>query len=135
MFGRVRRKSDERGQGLVEVAIAMPFLLLLLVGIAGFGRAFNVKQVLTNAAREGARAAAVLPVRSSTEALESQAAEVRQVVLDYLSPANIHSPEQLDITGLETGTGNPVTVVVGKDFDFFLIGSIRLESTAVMRRE
>ena len=46
---------DDGGQALVEFALIMPFLLLFLVGIVEFGRAWNQHQVITDAAREGAR--------------------------------------------------------------------------------
>lgn len=54
------RWSRERGAALLETAIALPLVLLVSVGIFEFGRAFQTWQVLTNAAREGARVA-VLP--------------------------------------------------------------------------
>jgi Flp pilus assembly protein TadG len=41
----------------VEFAIALPLLMVLVVGIFDFGTAFNVKQKIVNAAREGARVA------------------------------------------------------------------------------
>jgi Flp pilus assembly protein TadG len=56
---RTRIKS-ERGAALLEAAITIPMLLLISVGIFEFGRAWQTWQVLTNAAREGARLA-VLP--------------------------------------------------------------------------
>ncbi|ADX73884.1 TadE-like protein [Pseudarthrobacter phenanthrenivorans Sphe3] len=43
----------------VEMAIVLPLLLLLLLGIIEFGRVFNVQVSLTQAAREGARYAAI----------------------------------------------------------------------------
>ena len=53
---RTRIKS-ERGAALLEAAITIPMLLLISVGIFEFGRAWQTWQVLTNAAREGARIA------------------------------------------------------------------------------
>ncbi len=47
--------SEEGGAQLVEFALALPLLLVLLVGIADFGTAFNTKHIMTNAAREAAR--------------------------------------------------------------------------------
>lgn len=41
------------------MAILLPLLLLILVGIIEYGRVFNVQISLTHAAREGARHAAV----------------------------------------------------------------------------
>jgi Flp pilus assembly protein TadG len=48
-------KRNERGAALVEAAVTIPLLLLIAVGIFEFGRAYQTWQVLTNAAREGAR--------------------------------------------------------------------------------
>ncbi len=61
----VRRRSlsglaGERGQALLETAMILPLILLVSVSIFEFGRAFQTLQVLTNAAREGARIA-ILP--------------------------------------------------------------------------
>jgi Flp pilus assembly protein TadG len=54
------RNKSERGAALIEAAITIPMLLLVAVGIFEFGRAYQTWQILTNAAREGARMA-VLP--------------------------------------------------------------------------
>jgi hypothetical protein len=53
----MRLRRDQRGAALLEMAFTLPLLLLISVGIFEFGRAFEVWQVLTNAAREGARVA------------------------------------------------------------------------------
>lgn len=49
----------ESGQSLVEFALVVPIFLLLLLGIVEFARAWNIYEVLTDAAREGARNAVV----------------------------------------------------------------------------
>ncbi|MGO4590806.1 TadE/TadG family type IV pilus assembly protein [Paenarthrobacter sp. 2TAF44] len=53
------KKKNERGAVAVEMAILLPVLLLILIGVIEFGRALNVQVSLTQAAREGARYAAV----------------------------------------------------------------------------
>ena len=53
------RMKNERGAALLETAITLPIVLLICVGIFEFGRAFQTWQVLTNASREGARAAVI----------------------------------------------------------------------------
>lgn len=50
------------GQALIETALALPALLLVLFGIIEFGLAFARYQVVTNASREGARAATLFRV-------------------------------------------------------------------------
>jgi Flp pilus assembly protein TadG len=53
-------RRSERGAAIIETALTLPLLLLVAVGIFEFGRAFQTWQVMTNAAREGARVA-ILP--------------------------------------------------------------------------
>jgi hypothetical protein len=48
-------EMKERGQGLVEMALILPFLLVLVVGMVELGVALNRQIVVVNAAREGAR--------------------------------------------------------------------------------
>jgi hypothetical protein len=57
--GPRRRVASERGAELVEFALAMPVLLLVLAGILDMGFLFKNYEVVTNAAREGARMAAL----------------------------------------------------------------------------
>jgi Flp pilus assembly protein TadG len=53
-------RQSERGQAIVELALTLPLLLLIVLGIFDFGLMFQRFEVVTNAAREGARVA-VLP--------------------------------------------------------------------------
>jgi len=57
----------ERGASAVEFAIVLPVLFLVIAGIVDFGRYFFTQIQVTNAAREGARAAVVLPNPASTD--------------------------------------------------------------------
>ncbi|WP_247046478.1 TadE/TadG family type IV pilus assembly protein [Arthrobacter rhizosphaerae] len=52
-------KDSERGAAAVEFALVAPILVMLLLGIMEFGRAYNAQVSLTNAAREGVRVMAV----------------------------------------------------------------------------
>jgi Flp pilus assembly protein TadG len=54
-----KRAAGDGGQALVEFALILPVLLLMIIGIVEFARAWNIKQVITDAAREGARTAVV----------------------------------------------------------------------------
>jgi Flp pilus assembly protein TadG len=49
------RMRSERGATAVEFAMIMPLLIVLVLGIAEFGRAFQVQGTLSAAAREGVR--------------------------------------------------------------------------------
>ena len=52
-FGRLVR--DKRGNELAEFAVVIPVLLMVLIGMYWFGRAYNIYETITRAAREGAR--------------------------------------------------------------------------------
>jgi len=52
---------------LIEVALTLPLLMLVVLGIIEFGFVFQQYEVITNAAREGARIA-VLPSYSTDDA-------------------------------------------------------------------
>jgi len=54
-----RRRKSESGQALVEFALVLPILLILLCGIIDFGWIYYNQISLSNAAREGARYAAI----------------------------------------------------------------------------
>ena len=49
----------QKGQALVEFALIFPVIVIILFGIIEFGRLWETMSVLTSAAREGARVAAV----------------------------------------------------------------------------
>ena len=49
------RFGDEQGAALVEFALVAPLLLVIVAGIVDFGFLFQRYEVVTNAAREGAR--------------------------------------------------------------------------------
>lgn len=54
-----RSHRRERGQATVEMALVMPILLLILLGIVQLGLIFHAQLTLDTAAREGARRGAV----------------------------------------------------------------------------
>jgi len=49
------RTSSARGSAIVELALALPLLVLILVGTIDFARAFHTAMVLQNSARAGAQ--------------------------------------------------------------------------------
>ena len=52
-------RNPQAGVALIEAAFVLPVLLVLCMGMLDFGRAFHMKSVLDQAAREGARIAVV----------------------------------------------------------------------------
>jgi len=106
-----RLKSD-RGTALIEVALTLPILLLVSIGIIEFGRAYQTQQVLTNAAREGARVA-VLPSQPSgaVETRVNAYLAAGQIQLDQNhTPTITVTPTELSIGAGATTAGSKVTV-------------------------
>ena len=95
---RLRQLGRSRGQALVELALALPVLLLIFMGLFDFGRAVFAYNSLSNAAREGARVAIVdqtivggIPVGATEAASQATGlgldpADTAQVQVAYLMP-------------------------------------------------
>lgn len=58
MSGRRGFGADESGQSMVELALTLPLLLLIVIGIVDVGRIYSFSIATANAAREAAIAAA-----------------------------------------------------------------------------
>jgi Flp pilus assembly protein TadG len=116
----LRFRSDRSGQNLVEFALVVVMLLLMVVGICEFGRAWNLYQILANAAREGARLAA-LPT-----GFTDNAAVVAQVN-NYMSKGNVNSGNAtvtIGGAGVDGGTGTQVSITVTYPYTFLYVGPV-----------
>lgn len=97
----MKKKGKERGAVAVEMAIVLPLLLLILLGIIEFGRALNVQVSLTQAAREGARYAAIhhgeqgFDVRAATLAAAPSLSGLSVTVTDNASSCTSTSNVQV----------------------------------------
>ena len=110
------RLKSERGAALLETALTLPLLLMVAVGIFEFGRAYQTWQVLTNAAREGARVA-VLPNAATDAATARVAAYLRSGELSDAASATVAvTAEAIDIGGGTTAAGSRVTVTYPFEF-------------------
>jgi Flp pilus assembly protein TadG len=66
---RIAAESRRPGQSIVELAIVVPVLLLLAVGVFEFGRALHAYVTVTHAARDGARVA-MDPTKSNADVVQ-----------------------------------------------------------------
>ena len=115
--------GSERGQALIETALALPLVLLLSVSVFEFGRAFQQWQILTNAAREGARLA-TLP-GTTDEAVASR-------VQGYLDAGRLAAADDADIDvvrNAEISIGDDATasasiVTVNYPFEFVVLNPV-----------
>jgi Flp pilus assembly protein TadG len=84
----VRRfRRAESGAELIEFGLTLPLLLLCVLGMIEFGFLFREYEIVTNAAREGARIAA-LPTYSVTQTARVNNATAR--VRQYLTNAGLN---------------------------------------------
>jgi len=134
---RAVRRSDA-GSELVELAIVMPILVLLLIGIVDFAFLFQRWEVVTNATREGARLGSM---GTADTAGGYDASDVSARVQSYLDSSGLRATAGIgvdfdttdDVNGVIVET---VTVSVSYPSDFiFLPGSITLHSASEMRSE
>ncbi len=92
LFGFLRSRQQNRnetGAAAVEFALILPIFLVLVLGIAEMGRAFNIQVSLTEAAREAARYAAIHNAEAGYTAASAQAVGVAAAPSVALSAANV----------------------------------------------
>ena len=98
--------GSNRGQAIIEFAFVLPLLCIMILGIIEFGVLFYDKAVVTNASREGARAAIAFQTDTDgnywSEA--DMQAEVEQTVNDYLQGRLISFGPSVSITTTATRT-------------------------------
>jgi len=149
---RTHLRKNERGAALLETAITLPLILLVAVGIFEFGRAYQTWQVLTNAAREGARVAILS---------EKTDADVQATVTEYLKAGGLPcvgtSPPKgcrgaASVTmdrNVPMGANSASQISVNYPFDFMVLGPVMklvtttssletartMQSVALMRNE
>jgi Flp pilus assembly protein TadG len=144
----MHKLRSERGAALVEAALTIPLLLFVSISILEFGRAYQTWQVVTNAAREGARIA-VLP--------SSTTSGVQQRVQNYMHDGQLPrwSSASVVVDGGATMTVNGASVnasrvTVTYPFTFIILqpvarliaptttlgaGTLPMSAQALMRNE
>ena len=136
--------KEERGQALAEFAILAPIFILLLLALVDFGRVFETWVVATNAAREGARYAAVYSAEdyvSDTQVVSLS----QQKAYDYLvSGIGTRSDAAYSLNDVTVSLparfpGRPVTVNVAIRvqiwalLNIFLSNPVTIQGQATMR--
>ncbi|NPV08792.1 MAG: hypothetical protein HPY83_12635 [Anaerolineae bacterium] len=139
-------REGQQGQNLAELALVLPLLILLFVGIADLGRAFHAFIVVENAAREAARYGASYPdrlhVEDGTPNAEERAANevlgsgLAVGTIEYSQPPENPPAGQVYVYVTRSADGATVTARVAYAFPlitgFLGIGPITLTGTADM---
>lgn len=133
----------EEGAELIEFMIVFPILMFIFAAILDFGMLFRSYEVVTNAAREGARVA-ILP--------GYKLADVQVRVQEYLDSAGLNSPVTTEMktvnvpTGIGTTTISVQKVRVSYTYQLLVLsgisklfgsglGNVPLQAIASMRNE
>lgn len=123
----MHKSGQTSGQGLVEFALLLPILLLLTLGVLDFGRAFFVKVVLENSAREGAY---YMVYNNSDDVRAGDFALVKAAVQVEAENSGITIPlENIQVACMEGTTVNNTcpsdsTVIVTVHFEVALVLNI-----------
>ena len=118
-----KHAAGERGAVAVEIVVAAPVLILLLLGVVEFGRYYNATINVTSAAREAVRKVALYD-SGSAAATATAAANPVTVSVGAMT------------TCPASGSGNAsITLTSAFTFDAILVGlgNKTISRTAVMR--
>lgn len=135
------RPRSERAQGMVEFALALPLLLLMMLGLFDLGRAIYALNTVSNAARVGTRVAIVDQTMADV-----RAAAVNEAVALNISPADVDVLYLID-PAVPGSTCAPIRIgcvaIVTVPYDFQpatplierLVGDITVSATSAQRIE
>jgi len=140
---RTTLRRNERGTALLETAITIPIILLISVAIFEFGRAYQTWQVLTNAAREGARVSVL-----SDKTVDDVQAAVRTYMQAGGLPGYASAGVAVD-RSVPMGTNTGSRITVDYPFSFIVLNGVAnlvskgstagepltMQSVALMRNE
>lgn len=99
--------AGTRGSQIAEFAVALPLLLVLVVGIFDFGNAFNLKQKVTNTAREAARMGSSLPTADLSNSPPPSILAIRDLVVQDLQNARIPDCGLASASAVAAGAAAP----------------------------
>jgi Flp pilus assembly protein TadG len=141
LIARLQRK--EEGSELIEMAIVLPLLLLLIMGIIDFGFLFQRYVVLTNAAAEGARVASLPGYTSADVTARVNAYATNGGIKGSVSA--VTTPVSLPGAGGGSWPGSQVTVSYVYNFSYVgpiaklfgggSGGAVTLTSRSTMRKQ
>ena len=120
MLHGTNKKSDECGATLVEFAICATVFLMAMFAVIEFGRALWVHNALADAARRGARYAAVHSVGDSSAVknivVYGDAAGGTKPLVNNLTTANVN----VTYSGFGLGEGTATVSITSYQFQFVI---------------
>jgi len=118
--GHRHTRASERGQALLETAVVLPVILLVCVSIFEFGRVFQTWQVMTNAAREGARLA-IIPNETAADVQDRVNLYLQAGQLTNTPVILVNQTAKMNIGGTDVSAS---VVTVNYPFSFAVLNPI-----------
>ena len=130
---------EDDGQAVVEFALVAPVLLLMILGLVEFSRAWNTQQVLTDTAREALRSSVVANPGFTYDGMLG-------LIDQALARASLDpSLADVSVEGWRAGSGTTARIQIDYRYDFGFSGplvawatggrSLALSTSFVMRNE
>jgi Flp pilus assembly protein TadG len=111
-----KKGNRQKGVAAIEMALMLPILLLLVLGICDWSLLMFRQQVLTNAVREGARQGIVLGNPRPTTA------DIINVINTYLTDAGLDPGNAgVNVTGAGGATGTNLNVQLNFPYEFIVL--------------
>lgn len=125
--------GEDLGAQMVEFAVALPLLVVFVVGIFDFSGAFTLKQKLTNVARDAARVAAADPasdIPSPSTPLPASIADAYQLITNYFTANSLNQCGVTAGSATNSGTtwnfsgagngcpGSGLTIIINRGYYF-----------------
>jgi Flp pilus assembly protein TadG len=98
--------TGTRGQEIAEAAVVLPLMMMFLLGIYWFGRAYNIYGTITHAAREGARTATA-PTCAMCGNVATTQDQVADKIADILKASKLDPAKVSAITPALCDCGTP----------------------------
>ena len=90
MMQALLRPNEDSGSQIMEFALVLPLLVVFVTAIYDFGQAFNVKEKLNFAVKDGARFGAAQPTNDLTQDIPISVTAIRDLVDADLINAGIN---------------------------------------------
>ena len=127
---RWRRRGGDQGSVTVEFVLVLPVLLIVLFSLIDFGRLMHAKLQLAEAAREGARSAALQTGEDATNTVDTLVGDMKTSMTPY----------DISACGNNPAPGQDASVTLTYRFEFLtpltafgVVGNgVTLTQTAVM---
>lgn len=137
MIMKKKITTDQEGAALLEFAIIMPLFFALIFGIIEFSLLLYNKQIMTNAAREGARLGII--VKSPRVPVSEIRTEIKKYAQNHLVTFGSDTLQDEDINIVRDGStfGDELRITVDYDYQylFFSNSTIPIKATSTMRME